>query len=303
MTYIDLQTNKPDSVLLAVPDLLTYLLPLKNIDGNDMNIIVSIPDESLLTSLSEQHKKLSAIIIPSDMDELILTKMLNDLKNDETTFLLPIIIIGSVTPDTLNILRANRLFHSISFEDAKTKLPSLVNSAAHEFQRVYDIIGELNDVTSVVGFIQSGLFEIKTLDESNSLTTFLSTACPKPKSVALGVSELLINAIEHGNLGISFDEKSHLLENGTWKQEVESRLNNEKYRDKSVIIKFTRDQKKITIEITDEGFGFDWEPYLELSKDRLTLKHGRGIAIAKETVFDALSYNEKGNEVTAILNL
>jgi len=33
------------------------------------------------------------------------------------------------------------------------------------------------------------------------------------------------------------------------------------------------------------------------------MKHGRGIAIAKETVFQDLFYNEKGNSVTAIVNL
>lgn len=40
------------------------------------------------------------------------------------------------------------------------------------------------------------------------LTTFLANFFPNPGQVILGISELLINAIEHGNLGITYGEKT-----------------------------------------------------------------------------------------------
>ncbi|MBK7897907.1 MAG: hypothetical protein IPJ99_00230, partial [Betaproteobacteria bacterium] len=39
-------------------------------------------------------------------------------------------------------------------------------------------------------------------------------AAPDPARVVLGLSELMLNALEHGNLGISYGEKSALIEQG-----------------------------------------------------------------------------------------
>ena len=39
---------------------------------------------------------------------------------------------------------------------------------------------------------------------------------PQPETLAMGLSELLVNGVEHGNLGIDFAEKSRLRESDCW---------------------------------------------------------------------------------------
>jgi hypothetical protein len=47
---------------------------------------------------------------------------------------------------------------------------------------------------------------------------------PEPRSAVYGLNELLINAVEHGNLGITYDEKIKLVVEGRLESEIERRL-------------------------------------------------------------------------------
>jgi CheY-like chemotaxis protein/anti-sigma regulatory factor (Ser/Thr protein kinase) len=143
----------------------------------------------------------------------------------------------------------------------------------------------------------NGEFHFRTLDEARQLTLMLSRACPEPQRVAMGLSELLINAIEHGNLAISYAEKSKLLQAGRWQDEVEARLEDSRYALRKAKVKFIADDDAIQLHISDEGAGFDWQPYLEFSPDRAFDPHGRGISMARMMSFDSLEYQGSGNEV------
>ncbi|MCB5195605.1 ATP-binding response regulator [Deefgea salmonis] len=143
----------------------------------------------------------------------------------------------------------------------------------------------------------NGEFHFRTLDEARQLTLMLSRACPEPQRVAMGLSELLVNAIEHGNLGISYADKSRLLQAGCWQDEVESRLASSEYAARKVAVKYSMNEDEIQIYITDEGQGFDWQPFLEFSPERAFDPHGRGISMARMMSFDSLEYQGKGNEV------
>jgi anti-sigma regulatory factor (Ser/Thr protein kinase) len=143
----------------------------------------------------------------------------------------------------------------------------------------------------------NGEFHFRTLDEARQLTLMLSRACPDPQRVAMGLSELLVNAIEHGNLAISYADKSRLLQMGRWQEEVEERLLNSQYNSRKVVVKFAADDDAIQIHILDEGDGFDWQPFLDFSPERAFDPHGRGISMARMMSFDSLEYQGKGNEV------
>ena len=121
------------------------------------------------------------------------------------------------------------------------------------------------------------------------------------EKVVTGLSELLINAVEHGNLAITYQEKSDLNKSGTLMDEIESRLGMDKYKSKIVDVEFKKSGANIEVSITDEGEGFDWKLYLEMSPDRMMDNHGRGIAMAGLLSFDGLDYLGCGNSVRATI--
>jgi anti-sigma regulatory factor (Ser/Thr protein kinase) len=125
----------------------------------------------------------------------------------------------------------------------------------------------------------------------------LASIFPNPDQTVLGISELLINAVEHGNLGVTYEDKSRLLKEDRWAEEIDRRIQLPEYRDRFVRVELSQCSKELTLWIHDEGDGFDWREYLVFSPDRATHNHGRGIAMSKSLSFDTLQYIGRGNEV------
>ena len=115
--------------------------------------------------------------------------------------------------------------------------------------------------------------------------------------------ELLINAVEHGNLGIQYAEKTALLHAGRWLSEVELRQASPDYNHKQVSVHMQRHADHMILQIDDEGDGFDWKKYMEFNAERASDPHGRGIAMANMLSFDKFAYQGKGNSVICTVNL
>ena len=197
----------------------------------------------------------------------------------------------------------NNWFHTIQKPCDPEILSSVVCAAINQFNHVRELLHELDTRSSAIGLITSGTFELRNLDEARNLTTMLTLACPKAGQVVIGLSELLQNAIEHGNLEIGYNLKSELLETGRLFEEIHARLEQAPYRERVVRVNFSRTEKEIVFTIQDEGQGFNWRKYLTIDDDRLNSSHGRGIALAKMMAFTELNYNRLGNKVTARLAL
>ena len=120
-----------------------------------------------------------------------------------------------------------------------------------------------------------------------------------PSKAAIGISELLINAVEHGNLEIGFERKSELLREGTWDREIERRLAAPDYASRRVNLSVRRQRDFVVFHVSDDGPGFDWRDFLEVAPSRAFAPNGRGIALARQTSFDGLEYRAPGNRVVA----
>lgn len=117
-------------------------------------------------------------------------------------------------------------------------------------------------------------------------------------SIKICLREIIINAIEHGNLNIAYDEKTKMKESGNYFKFLAERQNNPEYKFKKVTIDYSLRPDKVTFMITDEGKGFDYKKIREraLDANAQSLSHGRGIIMTLNT-FDVVKYNDIGNEV------
>ncbi len=145
-------------------------------------------------------------------------------------------------------------------------------------------------------------FEFRTMQEAKDVANAISICYPQPRSMVGPCTELLVNAIEHGNLGISFEEKSGLILDGMWEDEIEYRASLPQNKNKKVRVKIKKEKTCIKLIIKDEGNGFDPAPYMQLDCSRAQKVNGRGIYLAG-LEFDEISYNDTGNEVTCIKQL
>lgn len=138
---------------------------------------------------------------------------------------------------------------------------------------------------------------IQTLEEAERVAQSVSQLFADKEAVKLGLNELLINAIEHGNLGIGYDEKGILLKERKWRDEIERRLTLPQNKQKSVHVELIADGEQWQIAIQDEGKGFDWHGYMKTGPRSNLDVHGRGITLARLFCFDSMAYNELGNAV------
>lgn len=146
-------------------------------------------------------------------------------------------------------------------------------------------------------------FKFRTLDEVGELASLLADLCPNPQGVVFGLTELMINAVEHGNLGISYREKTMLLMENDWRPEIDRRLALPQFRDRQAHVRCERLPDRIRFTIADEGNGFEWQRYLDFDPSRVFDPNGRGIAMAQRTSFSRLEYLGNGNTVVATVLL
>lgn len=151
--------------------------------------------------------------------------------------------------------------------------------------------------------VASGCIHIRTLEQVSGLATLLAARCREPDGVAVGLTELLVNAIEHGNLGIDHEEKAALVRGGTWLQEIERRLSLPQYAGRLVTVAYARQAETMRVSVRDEGGGFDAAPYLKAEKTAGSEPHGRGIAMAKASGFESLRYAGRGKHVEVTIPL
>ena len=143
-------------------------------------------------------------------------------------------------------------------------------------------------------------YECQTLEEAEALAEVLAACCPDPGRRVGGILELLVNAVEHGNLEISGAEKRDLLSEGRWYAEVQARLQDPRFQARRVRVGFERTpDQTITVSVEDEGPGFDWQEVLCEELDRNDTRHGRGIALARLMSFDELTWQGRGHRAVA----
>lgn len=128
---------------------------------------------------------------------------------------------------------------------------------------------------------------------------------PEVNSIRVCFREILINAIEHGNLGIKFEEKTAAMASGDYMAFLRARMRDAEFRNRRVHVDFIVDEEKIGFRVTDEGAGFDLEEHLNRLQNPNSgheLEHGRGIAMTRH-VFDKVVYNRKGNQVVLVKSI
>ena len=121
--------------------------------------------------------------------------------------------------------------------------------------------------------------------------------------VRIALREMIINAIEHGNLDISYDDKTEAIMNDRYFELIASRRDDPRFRKRQVRIDSSIDSNRALFTITDKGKGFDHARVVRSNSstaNREMHAHGRGISMAKN-IFDSVKYNKKGNRVTLVI--
>ncbi|WP_417790598.1 response regulator [Terasakiella pusilla] len=246
---------------------------------------------------------------PTNFDALILDRNLPDgdsidlakeLQDKSLLSKVPIIFNTNLSkPAQILEGMAVGAFWYLTKPTTPTILQALVSNAVDTYQVYRAGMEKQKLLEGMLSYLNKSEFTFHTHSEARQLAESLSLMFPDAQRALLGVTELLLNAVEHGNLSISYSEKTDGLVRGYFHQLVQERQSDPALKSRKVRVEIDKKPERTQIQIQDEGSGFDWREYLEISPERIFDPHGRGIVMSKAISFDKLEFIGKGNIVIA----
>ncbi len=266
--------------------------------SNHLGVLRTVDAESAWRELEGHGADYGAILLDRHLPGMSGLTLLQWIKNSPSLRDIPV-VMETCEDDAESIregLAAGAYYYLTKPVQPKLLL-AVVGAALAESRQLVESQAAVHQAAKALLYLESGLFRCRTLTEARELAYGLADSYPEPQRVVIGLQELLINAVEHGNLGISYDEKTRLVIDDRWAEEVEQRLVHPDYRQRTVTVIMARDARNLSLTIQDQGAGFGWEKYLDFDAERALDPHGRGIAMARTISFDALEYQGNGNTV------
>lgn len=269
-----------------------------DLEEENYRILTAEDGEKGWQLLQEHADDISVILLDRMMPNMDGMQFMEKLKHDELASKKPVIMQTAAAEKTQVAEGINAgVYYYLTKPYDVNIMRAIVRAAIKDYEEVSQLQDEISRFHSKIKIVKESFFEITTLDDVKYLSTFLANYYPDAQRVVLGLTELFVNGIEHGNLGITYEEKSQLMLDNNWEEEVNRRLELEENKHKKVVVHFKREDDHIYLHIKDQGQGFDWQKYLQISPKRATDSHGRGIALTHMISFDSIEYQGIGNEV------
>ncbi len=246
----------------------------------------------------QPHGAFDAVLLDRNMPGEDGMQFLGRIKSDPALRDLPVIIqTGLAEPQQVAEGIARGAYYYLAKPFSRDVLCSLVSAAVCDCRNQRDLQARLSRQAHGNAMLQLAEFRCRTPEEVSALAAHLALFFPDPQRVVTGISEFLLNAVEHGNLELSYEDKSALLREGVWHAEIGRRLSLPQFARRQVRVILENRPDRVTLTVIDEGAGFDWQGYLDFDPARAFHLHGRGIAMSRLMCFDYTEYSGCGNEV------
>ena len=274
--------NEPtrDTVLIvddedALRDVLRRML-----EGEGCGVLTARDGTEGLEILQAHPESISVVILDWVMPQMSGIELLRWMKTQDHIEHIPVIMLTALDdPERIKEGIDAGAFYYLVKPFQRTLLKSILRAAVFDFHNTRHLLEKLKQYEKPIALLEEGTFRFRTPEEAEHLAVMIASATPDPEH-AMVIDELLMNAIEHGNLGITYEEKGKLVEDDLWQAEVDRRLALPENANKNVVVRMKKADRNLQIEIEDQGTGFDFERYLSIDQSRLFDNHGRGIAIA-----------------------
>lgn len=161
------------------------------------------------------------------------------------------------------------------------------------------------NLDDAVSLMETCKFRFRTPEDVEKLVPLLARLFPHPGRAVSGIAELMLNAIEHGNLEIGHERKADWVARGVYQSELANRLAAPPFSERWAEVIINKRDDGVMIVIMDQGCGFCWQNLVRSEPDVAEAAmepNGHGIAIARDVSFDRLRFNHQGNQVTAFVS-
>ncbi|HEY1407092.1 MAG TPA: response regulator [Spirochaetota bacterium] len=285
------------SLLIVDDDPVDLEIITRCFDGFDFSLQLSSDGEKAWTLLDANPYSFDLVVLDLMMPGLDGIGLLKRIKSDIRTRHLPVVMQTAAVAEQVSEGLVAGAYYYLTKPIETCMLLAMVQAALGDHARWENMARRIIKHGAALCLTEQASFRVRTIEEATALAGLVAMATPQPEPIAIGLGELLINAIEHGNLGIDFVTKMQLKLEGRWTDEVSRRLDLPENLDKDVLVNMQRDGEDWLVRIEDNGSGFEWQRFLNLEPERAFAPNGRGIALARQFAFKEISYKGVGNLV------
>lgn len=290
--------------ILIIDDLALNIEIIEEFLEEDNYLLSSAENgETAWQMLLAEPKRFDVILLDWMMPKMNGLELLSLINQHETLKQCPVILQTAMTnrEEVMEGMKTGTYYY-LSKPFNEETLRTIVYAALRERQNFKDLRRDLQKSIPTPRLKNFAKFYFQNPEQIRHIASLLANLCPIPENVVLGLWELMVNAVEYGLLEINNQQKSILSKREIWVNEIESRLSSSENRNKFATIEYQRNSESIEFTIRDQGNGFDWKPYMQMSWERADDSHGRGIAKAGRVGFSHIEYRGCGNEVTATVD-
>src|SRR5713226_82340 len=212
--------------------------------------------------LHADPEKYDDVLLDRTMPRMDGMQLLGKMKEDERLRMVPVILQTALArrDQIIEGIRAGAYYYLTKPYDVDM-LQSVVHTAIDDYHNYKELQAQVKKGFDSLRMMRNASFSFQTVEQARDLGTLLANTCPDPSATVIGLTELLVNAVEHGNLGITYEDKSRLYASGSWSEEVGRRLALPENASKRAEVSFERADGKLRFVIRDCGKGFDWNRY------------------------------------------
>ncbi|MFH1661057.1 MAG: response regulator receiver [Rhodocyclaceae bacterium] len=292
-----------ERVLVVDDEQLNLFIIEEFLEQEDISLEMHSDPLAAWASLIAPESNFSLVILDRMMPELDGMEFLRRMKRESRFADIPVIMqTAASSPDQVREGLAAGAYYYLTKPYEPEALISIVRVAMEDRRARSQLRSRAARLEDAQKLIRTVEYRFVTMDDIASLVPVLAAMCSVPDVVAPGLSDLMVNAVEHGNLGVSYQEKSLLKWEGDWEAEISRRLALPQFCERFATIRLERTTESVVFTITDQGHGFEWSKFLAFDPDRAFDPNGRGIAMARMMSFSSLEYQGCGNVVVATVN-
>ena len=258
--------------------------------------VLTAADGTEAQALLQAHPEpISVVILDWIMPQMTGIELLRWMKLQPRIEHIPVIMLTALDdPERIKEGIDAGAFYYLIKPFQRTLLQSILRAAVSDYHSTRQLLEKLRQCARPLAFMEEGTFRFRTLAEADQLAVMIASATPEPEH-AMVIAELLLNALEHGNLGITYEDKGRLVADNTWNEEIDRRLALPENEKKYATVRMKKEGTNLRVEIEDQGPGFDFESFMHIDEARLFDNHGRGIAIARSAL--NVEFVQPGNKV------
>ncbi|MFH0990620.1 MAG: response regulator [bacterium] len=287
------------TILVADDEQAIRLLIQRMLQEDGYTIVTASDGLEAQEIILQQQYNFSVVVSDWSMPNMTGIELIRWMKKDRRLARIPV-VLQTVYNQPENIregIEAGAFYYLI--KPIQTDLlRSIVKAAVTDFEYKEKMVNKLDQAEHAFTLVHEGTFRFRTIKEAESLAIQIARTTINPEDT-MAIIELFINAVEHGNLGLTYQEKSELVEHDNWSKELERRLELPEQANKFVEVRISKNDEGTSVLVIDQGKGFDYQRFMKIDEARLFDNHGRGIAIAKSLL--NVRYIGSGNHVQVLI--